>query len=96
MQLATHQLRAFLTCHPGISRSAIEREAGIPKGTIKQVMAGRELPAKHIPALVATLRRYGLKNGLVRGVRMQKECRCIRFAGGDKWYSNGCTIHPEK
>lgn len=23
-----------------------------------------------------------------------EECKCIRFTGGDKWYSNGCTIHP--
>lgn len=23
-----------------------------------------------------------------------EECKCIRFKGGDKWYPNGCTIHP--
>ena len=22
------------------------------------------------------------------------ECKCIRFTGGDKWYPNGCKIHP--
>ena len=22
------------------------------------------------------------------------ECKCIRFTGGDKWYANGCKIHP--
>ena len=22
------------------------------------------------------------------------ECKCIRFAGGNKWYPNGCKIHP--
>lgn len=22
------------------------------------------------------------------------ECKCIRFTGSDKWYPNGCKIHP--
>lgn len=22
------------------------------------------------------------------------ECKCIKFIGGDKWYPNGCKIHP--
>ena len=21
-------------------------------------------------------------------------CKCIRFTGSDKWYPNGCKIHP--
>lgn len=25
----------------------------------------------------------------------EDECRCIRFKDGNKWYSNGCKIHPE-
>lgn len=24
----------------------------------------------------------------------QNGCKCVRFTGGDKWYPNGCTIHP--
>ena len=23
-----------------------------------------------------------------------KNCKCIRYTGGDKWYPNGCDIHP--
>jgi hypothetical protein len=22
------------------------------------------------------------------------ECKCIRITGGDKWFPNGCKIHP--
>lgn len=30
----------------------------------------------------------------VSGQLVVDECKCIRFTGGDKWYSNGCKIHP--
>lgn len=30
----------------------------------------------------------------VSGELAVDECRCIRFTGGDKWYPNGCKIHP--
>lgn len=23
-----------------------------------------------------------------------EECKCIRLTGGDKWYANGCALHP--
>jgi len=23
----------------------------------------------------------------------QETCKCIRFVGGNKWYTNGCKIH---
>jgi len=35
------------------------------------------------------LRKHNGSGELVVG-----ECKCIRFAGGDKWYPNGCKIHP--
>lgn len=25
-----------------------------------------------------------------------EECKCIRYVGGNKWYSNGCTIHTNQ
>jgi hypothetical protein len=24
-----------------------------------------------------------------------KECKCIRYSIGSKWYPNGCKIHPD-
>jgi len=30
----------------------------------------------------------------VSGELAVDECKCIRFTGGDKWYPNGCKIHP--
>lgn len=30
----------------------------------------------------------------VSGELAVDECKCIRFTGGDKWYANGCKIHP--
>lgn len=31
---------------------------------------------------------------VVSGQLAVDECKCIRFKGGDKWYANGCKIHP--
>jgi len=25
-----------------------------------------------------------------------EECKCIKYKGGNKWYSNGCKIHPDE
>ena len=30
----------------------------------------------------------------VSGALAVDECKCIRFTGGDKWYPNGCKVHP--
>lgn len=30
----------------------------------------------------------------VSGELAVDECKCIRFTSGDKWYANGCKIHP--
>lgn len=35
-----------------------------------------------------------LRKHNVSGELAVDECRCIRFTGGDKWYPNGCKIHP--
>ncbi len=35
-----------------------------------------------------------LRQPLVSGKLAVDECKCIRFTGGDKWYPNGCKIHP--
>ncbi|SEJ74662.1 AAA domain-containing protein [Dyadobacter sp. SG02] len=43
-----------------LSISAAEREAGIPARTInKAISNGTEIPSKHVPGLVAALRKYG-------------------------------------
>lgn len=35
-----------------------------------------------------------LRKAFVSGQLAVDECKCIRFTGGDKWYPNGCKIHP--
>ncbi|WP_332457510.1 hypothetical protein [Petrimonas sp.] len=35
-----------------------------------------------------------LLSNLVNDELQDDECKCIRFTGSDKWYSNGCKIHP--
>ena len=35
-----------------------------------------------------------LNKAIVSGELAVDECKCIRFKGGDKWYANGCKIHP--
>jgi len=44
----------------------------------------------------------GFYEGMMQALRIHDvsgelavdECKCIRFTGGDKWYPNGCNIHP--
>ncbi len=31
----------------------------------------------------------------VSGSLSEEECKCIRYVGGTKWYSNGCKVHPD-
>jgi hypothetical protein len=31
----------------------------------------------------------------VSGALSEEECKCIRYVGGTKWYSNGCKVHPD-
>ena len=35
-----------------------------------------------------------LLNHFVNDELPDGECKCIRFTGTDKWYPNGCKIHP--
>ena len=35
-----------------------------------------------------------LLSNLVDDELTDDECKCIRFTGSDKWYPNGCKIHP--
>lgn len=49
----------FLEGSP-LSISNIEKEAGIPAKTIaKAISTGKEIPEKHIPAIISVLRKYG-------------------------------------
>ena len=34
------------------------------------------------------------KSDVISSLSESEECKCIRFVGGDKYYSNGCKIHP--
>ena len=35
-----------------------------------------------------------LSNLFVNDELQDDGCKCIRFTGSDKWYPNGCKIHP--
>ena len=34
------------------------------------------------------------KSDVISELSDSDECKCIRFTGGDKYYPNGCKIHP--
>lgn len=34
------------------------------------------------------------KSDVISSLSESEECKCIRFVGGDKYYPNGCEIHP--
>lgn len=61
----TEKLLIWLGERPAISIKIIEEEARIPSTTIAQAKAGRQIPGKHWPALVNTLKKYGLDRNLI-------------------------------
>jgi chromosome partitioning protein len=62
---------AFLDKNPAIKISVIEKEAGIPVGTIKKTKDGlRELNSKHLNSLYPVLSKYGFREGLYDQARV--------------------------
>ncbi len=58
------QIRLFFKKNKAISASAIADEAGINPSAFRNFLAGdRNLPEKHLPALLTTLKKYGFKEG---------------------------------
>lgn len=49
--------------------------------------------------LFKVVKGYELKNSKAKvkakEVKPTVNCKCIRFAGGDKWHRNGCRIHKK-
>ena len=74
------------------------------KYTKEQILIAAEIgevsmiDARHIVSLLHEAfimeRERKLCKHNVSGELAVDECRCIRFTGGDKWYPNGCKIHP--
>lgn len=62
----TETLLKWLSEYKAINEKIIEQEAGIPSTTIAQARRGREIPARHWPALVLVLKRYGMDKKLIK------------------------------
>jgi len=62
----TELLVAWLDERPALNIKKLEEEAVIPFTTISQAQRGREIPEKHWPAIVAVLKKYGLKSTLIK------------------------------
>jgi len=58
--LSQDKLLRFLRAKPALNLSQIEKEAGIPLKTLHKALSEqKDIPAKHLPVLEATLRKYG-------------------------------------
>lgn len=58
--MSSPQIVKWLKSHPLISVRGLETLTGLPNDTIRQAMEGkRNIPQKHIPAIVLKLRDYG-------------------------------------
>ena len=66
MKTKTESLVAWLNDRPALNIKKLEEEAAIPFTTITQALRGREIPEKHWPAIVATLKKYGLSPKLIK------------------------------
>lgn len=73
------------------------------KYTKEQILIASEIgevsmiDARHIVSLLdeaVILERERKLRHNVSGKLAVDECKCIRFTGGDKWYPNGCKVHP--
>lgn len=62
----TETLIQWLEERPSLNVKSIEEEAGIPFTTISQAQRGREIPVKHWPAIIGTLKKYGLPTKLIK------------------------------
>jgi hypothetical protein len=58
----TNIIREYFRSHPAVAPTIVEKELGLPNGTIRQALAtGRLIPAKHIYSIVCYLADYGLQ-----------------------------------
>ena len=74
------------------------------KYTVEEFLKAAEIgevsmiDARHIVSLldeaVILERERKLRKHNVGSELAVDECKCIRFTGGDKWYTNGCNVHP--
>lgn len=50
----------FIKSRPAISISALEREIGLPRNTLRHAIKGfRDIPQRHMMDIIAILKRYG-------------------------------------
>ncbi|RDB02520.1 ParA family protein [Runella aurantiaca] len=69
--ISQKEVENFLKHNPALTVSALEKEAGIPKGTIAQALAGsRNLAEKHLTALFPILTKYGYSSSLYEKARV--------------------------
>lgn len=69
--LTQEKVLNFLKHNPALTVSTLEKEAGIPKGTIAQTLAGtRNLSEKHLVALAPILAKYGYSDNLYEKARV--------------------------
>lgn len=74
------------------------------KYTKEQILIASEIgevsmiDARHIVSLldeaVILERERKLRKHNVSSELAVDECKCLRFIGGNRWYPNGCKIHP--
>ncbi|GAB3573588.1 ParA family protein [Spirosoma luteolum] len=63
--LSHDKLVRFLRSKPALNVSQLEKEAGIPARTVHKALSdGKDIPAKHLPALEVALRAYGYSEAL--------------------------------
>lgn len=69
--LTQNSVLLFLKHNPALTISILEKEAGLPKGTIAQTLAGtRSLNASHLAKLDPILNKYGFLEGLYSKARV--------------------------
>lgn len=55
------KLREWFADRPALTKTIIEKEAGIPPHTLQKFLQGRGFPEKHLPSLLSILKKYGYK-----------------------------------
>jgi hypothetical protein len=69
------------------------------------IIFDEKIPDKSIPFIIGAMKQYAEeyhraellklnKSDVISSLSESEECKCIRFVGGDKYYPNGCEIHP--
>lgn len=62
---------------------------------LRQYALEKQVPARSTSDLSPMEQWLILRLLAVSGELAVSECKCIRFTGGDKWYPNGCKVHPK-